>query len=174
MDTLPRGLTGALRAFCRSISPEQPRFIRSKPPASARPSQCFDNVAHQISKKGGSLAYGWVIWHLEGVYFEAEHHGIWKSPSNEFLDVSPQLNAYPKILFLPDPAAVYDPKAFRSNRIAPDSKNPKVIEVVRLLNERNAVLDACRVRGLLAPDWEAQIKANQLLMRAQLLLSSLP
>ena len=81
------------------------------------------------------------------------------------MDVSPQYNHYPKILFLPDPTALYDPLGFRPNQVAADGDDPRSIEVVTLLRERYAALDACRARGARGLDWQSQFKSDQLLQR---------
>lgn len=173
MNTLPMQLTPRLLAFCRSISPERPVFVRSKPSRDAVLSECFNNVARKIERAGGTTACGWAIWHLRGVYFEAEHHGVWRKRSGELVDVSPQLNNYPKILFLPDPTAVYDPQQFRGNLIEPDGDDPRAVEVATLLRERYRLLDAERATGAAMVRPQTQIAADVLLRRAGAILSEL-
>jgi hypothetical protein len=144
VDTLPRQLTPALRAFCAAISSEVPVYVPSTPSATARMGACFDNVSARVSRHGGGTAYGWAIWNLRGAYFEAEHHGVWKQPSGQLLDVSPQLNNYASILFLPDRAAVYDPCSFRSNVITSEPGSKLGPRIAALAKERNAILNSYR------------------------------
>lgn len=174
MDTLPKRLTPPLLAFCATISSERPAFIPSRPSSDAHPGHCFDNVARKIERSRGNIAYGWAIWHLPGAYYEAEHHGVWRKRSGELVDVSPQFNGYPKILFLPDPGAVYDPHAFRSNRLAPDGADSRSIDITGLVRERYEVLDACRARGAASLDPQSQWQSDQLLQRIAGLLRELP
>lgn len=144
MSTVPKTLSPALLAFCRTISAKRPLYVRSKPSADAQMSACFDNVVRKIERAGGKTIYGWAIWHVPGLYFEAEHHGVWRNRQGALLDVSPQLGQVAKILFLPDPDAIYDPKQFRSNRLAPVDDSPLATEFVTLATARNQLLDAYR------------------------------
>ena len=147
MNTVPKAISAEIKAFCLSIAPSRPQFIRSKPSATAEPSACFDNVARKIARAGGSMACGWAIWNVPGVCYEAEHHGAWRSPRGEIVDVSPQPNNARRIMFLPDEAAIYDPQAHRSNIIRPAEGNPLATEFVELANRRNAIQDAYRTGG---------------------------
>lgn len=144
MNTLPKSITQELLGFCQSISSERPVYVRSKRSSDAQMSACFDNVARKISRAGGAVAYGWAIWHMPGLYFEAEHHGVWRKRNGELIDVSPQLGDVSKILFLPDAAAVYDPTRFRSNVIAAVEDTPIATEFVALAKARNTILDRYR------------------------------
>lgn len=147
VNTVPKALTAGLLEFCRTISAERPVFIRSKPPADARLATCFDNVERKIERAGGSVAYGWAIWNLKGYYFEAEHHGVWCNRSGLLIDVSPQLANPRKILFLPDPSAVYDPQHRRTNIIRAEIDKPVARELVELAIARNAILTNFRFGG---------------------------
>ncbi len=141
IHTIPKAINPKLIDFCRTLSIEMPTFIRSIPPRWAKPSYCFDNVARKVAKYGGSSAYGWAIWHIPGVYFEAEHHCVWLNAGGILIDVSPQINRTRKILFLPAPDAIYDPKAPRATILVADSTEKMTFEFVNLANERNALLN---------------------------------
>lgn len=147
IDTLPRKITPALRAFCRSIAPATPRFIRSKPGPDASASHCFDNVSAYVHGHGGSTAYGWAVWHFRGAFFEAEHHGVWSDPTGDLIDVTPQVNGYDRIVFLPDPPAEYDPVSFRSNRLQPEPGSRFGGRIVELARRRYALWDRYRAGG---------------------------
>lgn len=149
-STVPRTMTPALLAFCRTISPERPTFVRSRPSADAEASACFDNVARKVGRAGGSIAYGWAVWHVPGLYFEAEHHGVWRNRRGELVDVSPQLGGVAKLLFLPDPAAVYDRARFRPNVIEVAGDDPLAMEFVDLSRSRYRIVDAYRSEYTLA------------------------
>jgi len=140
-------MTPALRDFCASIAPGTPVFIPSVPMRRGRASFCFDNVAERVREKGGEIAYGWAIWHIPGLYFEAEHHGVWRNMLGNLIDVSPQLGGRTRILFLEDPAAVYDAFAPRPNVQGADGDSPRAREVAELGNRRHALMTRCRIPG---------------------------
>jgi len=146
-NTVPKSVTEELRAFCRSIASGTPVFVRCRPDADAVPSECFDNVARKVGRAGGSMLPGWAIWTISGAYHEAEHHGVWRRRSGELIDVSPQPNLPKRILFLPDPTAVYNPLAHRDNVLVAASDDPAAVEFVSLGNRRNAIHGAYRKGG---------------------------
>jgi hypothetical protein len=146
-DTVPRSLTRALLEFCASIAPAEPVFIPSVPIKRGMMSFCFDNVAQKVREKGGSIAYGWAIWHMPGLYFEAEHHAVWRNKLGNIIDVSPQMGGRKRLLFLSDESALYDPFAPRPNVIAPDGDSGRARQMVDLANRRHALLVRCRVPG---------------------------
>ncbi len=147
IDTVPKTITPSIRAFCASIAPGVPGFIRCKPDKDARPSECFDNVARKFARAGGSAVNGWAIWTVPALYHEAEHHGVWCNRQRELVDVTPQPRAPRRILFLRDDEATYDPASFRSNVLHPASDDPLAIEFATLGNRRNAIQDAYREGG---------------------------
>ena len=139
MFTVPRQITPELLRFCRTISPEPPVFIRSVPGPGAESGWCFDNVVRAIARDGGERVFGWAIWQIPDLYFEAEHHGVWRRPEGELVDVTPQLGGASQILFLPDPAAVYDPPNFRPNIMAEAGDAAIASEFVALARARIAI-----------------------------------
>jgi hypothetical protein len=146
-NTGPRSLTPALLEFCAAIAPAEPVFVPSVPIKGALTSFCFENVAQKVREKGGSVAYGWAIWHRPGLYFEAEHHAVWRNKLGNLIDVSPQMGGRKRLLFLPDESAIYDPFALRPNIMAPDGDSERARQMVELGNRRHALLIRCRVPG---------------------------
>jgi hypothetical protein len=146
-NTVPSALTPALREFCASISPSEPVFVTSIPAPRAATSFCFENVALRVREKGGSIAYGWAIWHMPGLYFEGEHHGVWRNTLGNLIDVSPQMGGRKRLLFLPDEGAVYDPFAIRQNIMAPDGNAERARRITELGNRQHALLLRCRIPG---------------------------
>lgn len=144
MDTLPEQISPALLEFCARIAPGMPLFIPSQPIEGAILSACIRNSQEKARISGGSVVYGWAIWHLQGYFFEAEHHGVWLSPEGALIDVSPQYMDYPKILFLRDDTAVYDPKSFRANVIAPAADTAIAKEAVQHSRRRNEIINSYR------------------------------
>lgn len=146
-NTVPRSRTPAMLDFCASIAPAEPVFIPSVPIRRAMTSFCFDNVAQKISEKGGSTAYGWAIWHMPGLYFEAEHHAVWRNKLGNLIDVSPQMGGRKRLLFLSDANAMYDPFAPRQNIMGADGDSERARRMVDLGNQRHTLLTRCRVPG---------------------------
>lgn len=147
IDTLPRSLSPELLEFCQTIGPADPTFVPSRPSTDARLSYCFDNVERCVEAQGGSTEYGWAIWHSPGLYFEAEHHGVWRTPDGAMVDVSPQLNNYDQILFLPDASSPYDPRSFRSNVIAGAPGSQRGATFATMAQRRYRILDRHRATG---------------------------
>lgn len=146
-DTVPRSLTPTIRKFCCSIALNDPVFIPSLPVRGATTSFCFENVQRKIDQKGGTIAFGWAIWHMPNLYFEAEHHAVWRNGLGNLIDVSPQLGRRKRILFLLDESAVYDPTSPRVNIMGPDGASALVHEIVALGSRRHDLLARCRVPG---------------------------
>jgi hypothetical protein len=146
-DTVPGSLTPAIVKFCASIAPAEPVFIPSVPIKRAMTSFCFDNVAQKVREKGGSVAYGWAIWHMPGLYLEAEHHAVWRNKLGNLIDVSPQMGGHKRQLFLSDDSAIYDPFRPRPNIMAPDGDSEAARKMVDRGRLRHALLISCRVPG---------------------------
>ena len=134
----PAHIDEATRAFCATISPCAPLYVPVSPAPNTRVAYCFDNSVAQAALHGGEAAYGWAIWHWPGRWFEAEHHAVWRQPSGDLLDVTPQAGDPRRILFLPDPQAVYDPGTFRRNVMAPDG-HPLAAEYIALVAKRGDI-----------------------------------
>lgn len=104
----PRTISSEILTLCDEIAPaETPRFIKLAPSETARVRECFFNVLDQVEKAGGDLVYGWAIWEWPGVFIEAEHHAAWLH-EGQLVDVTPHEYPADRVLFLPDPSAVYD------------------------------------------------------------------
>ncbi len=117
------------------------------PDRDSQPSYCFDNVTRVISKSGGAAVTGWAIWAVPGLYYEAEHHCVWRKPTGELVDVSPQTSPAGRIVFARDESATYDPLAFRSNVVKAASDKRLATEFAALATQRNKIQDAYRARG---------------------------
>ncbi|MDT8757138.1 hypothetical protein MZO42_00365 [Sphingomonas psychrotolerans] len=135
----PEQLDPATLAFCATISPEPPVYVPVRPAPAAKVAYCFDNSVAEAEAKGGAAVYGWAIWRWPGRWFEAEHHAVWRSPAGDLLDVTPQAGDPPRILFLPDSSAPYDPSTYRDNIMAPDGHETLVREYIALVAQRGAI-----------------------------------
>ncbi len=175
-DTVPKSITAAIRTFCRTITENDPIWVRCRPDRDAVASECFDNVARKVARAGGSVVSGWAIWTTPGIYLEAEHHGVWRRRTGELVDVSPQPNLPKRILFLPDPHAVHDPLRHRDNVLVATSDDPAAIELVALGNRRNQIHGSYRAGGnrlaLLTPSDQKEL--GMIEMRLRTLSARLP
>jgi hypothetical protein len=152
----PEQIDAAVLAFCATIAPARPAYVRVDPQPDTRVAYCFDNSEAQARLHGGEAVYGWAIWHWPGRWFEAEHHAVWRKPDGELVDVTPQAGDPSRILFLPDPSAPYDPSTFRRNVMAPDTANPDVAEYLALVAQRRDIIDpywypGCEILPLFSP-----------------------
>ena len=144
----PAEIDAATLAFCATISPEAPLYVPVRPAPAGKPAYCFDNSVTQAQAAGGEAAYGWAIWRWPGRWFEAEHHAVWRTPSGELIDVTPQTGEPPRILFLPDPAAVYDPSTYRSNIMVPDAGNAAARDYIALAARRGDITRSYWLPGM--------------------------
>lgn len=145
--TVPQKISTEIQSFCRTISSSDPVFVQSIPIQRAKQSHCFDNVERKIAKSGGSVCFGWAIWHQPSLYFEAEHHAVWRNKYGKLIDVSPQHGKSRRMLFLPDEEATYDPFSPRQNIVKPDGNSARAVEIAALGNQRHSLLMRCRVPG---------------------------
>jgi hypothetical protein len=106
--TTPKEIDAIVAEFCAEISLDAPVFFDVTPLLGLRPGECFYNNAHIMRARGGETVYGWIIWYRPGFYIEAEHHAVWRSPNGDLFDYTPTPDREKRILFLPDPSAVYD------------------------------------------------------------------
>ena len=56
--------------------------------ADARERFCFENVRDVIAGRGGEIVYGWLVWQHGGIFVEAEHHAVWRKPTEELVCVT--------------------------------------------------------------------------------------
>lgn len=157
----PEQIDAATRAFCATIAPAEPLYVPVRPVPEAKFIHCFSNSEDQAARAGGAAAYGWAIWRWPGRYFEAEHHAVWRTPEGALIDVTPQTGNPPRILFLPDPPAVFDPARYRRNIMAPDAGNPAAAEYIALAGQRRDITDRYWQPGMLVwPLFSAEDQAR--------------
>ncbi|MCD2324759.1 hypothetical protein LQ953_12110 [Sphingomonas sp. IC-56] len=138
----PQVIDDAVLAFCVTVAPGVPEYVDVVPGEAARIAYCFDNAAAAVARGGGEVAYGWAIWRWPGRYFEAEHHGIWRSPEGRLIDVTPMLYGQTRTLFLSDPQAVFDSLRYRANVLGAEPGNAVAEEYVAVARERAEILNA--------------------------------
>ena len=103
--------TPEVRALCeRLVAGTIPMLLKVDAPPWAQHNECVGNVESVIEIHGGAVEYGWQLWEtLPGVLVEAEFHAVWVDADGRRLDVTPkELPGIKQIVFLPDPALVYD------------------------------------------------------------------
>ncbi|WP_313535769.1 hypothetical protein [Sphingomonas sp.] len=158
----PVAIDETVLAFCARIAPGLPEYVAVEPGEGARIAYCFSNAAEQVARAGGEIAYGWIIWHWPGRYFEAEHHGLWRAPAGRLRDVTPMLHGQRRILFLHDPAAVFDDRNYRPNILGAEPNNAVAADYVALAEQRSAILNAYGEPGVdhrLTPEDQARLDA---------------
>lgn len=132
-------------AFCHSISTKsEPQLIKVIPAPNARLGFCGDNVNKQIIEYGGKFEYGWIIWYMPNIVFEAEAHSIWIDVNGEKHDITPhEEETKGNILFLPDDENIehltkmYN--KFPLNRNQSCTNSPLVKEYLALVNKASSV-----------------------------------
>jgi hypothetical protein len=103
----PLKINRHVRAFGKLISPLEPIYVPVKPSPGAKQDDCFPNVVDYVKTHGGSsIQYGWTIWEKTGFYLEAEFHAC-VSVDGKPLDITPKRDGENRIVFLPDPVAVW-------------------------------------------------------------------
>lgn len=115
-------ISDAIMDFCDSIAPSSdPLFVRVAPLHNAVLHECGNNVNQYVSIHGGTIEYGWIIWHHPNIVFEAEAHVIWKDNSGNRLDVTPHIErTNVEILFLPDDYSIEQYGIKNDNRFPPN------------------------------------------------------
>ena len=113
---VPKTISNEVLDFCSSISQSDPFFVDVAVEPNSKQLFCFPNVEEKIKQSGGECITGWQIWIMPWIFIEAEFHGIWKSPENEFIDITPKQNNEKSILFLPDPRKKYKGKQVNNIR----------------------------------------------------------
>jgi len=104
----PTVLSKELTALCAEIAPgEKPvPLVRAAPPE-ARPLDCFETVERQIVERGGTAAYGWLLWEIQGLFLEAEFYATWRDVDGRLHDITPRIGPG-QVMFLPDPKRCFE------------------------------------------------------------------
>lgn len=105
--------------LCADISTDQvPVYVDVIRDTGAAINECFQNVSRKVASDGGSMVIGWSIWETPGLFVEAEFHAVWQAPTGDLVDITPRPNLSNRILFLPQPAAVYSERQVNNIRRA--------------------------------------------------------
>lgn len=101
-ETTPVSLTTNLQRFCDSLGGEAPSFVPVVDDPHGLFGWCSDGVEEKIKSDGGKIVFGWTIWEWPNVLWTAEFHAIWRSPTDELIDITPKPNLEKQILFVVD------------------------------------------------------------------------
>lgn len=97
-------------------SSSEPVRIIVIPDENAEVNECIPTVKEKVRKDSGQLILGWQIYHT-GHLIEGVFHGVWLSPENELIDVTPKQPLMNEIIFLPDSRLKYEGKQIDSIRV---------------------------------------------------------
>lgn len=131
-------------SFCRSIVPDsQPFYVPVVPEPEFEPLQCLTNVPRKVAMSGGTTVRGWQIHESPKMFFEACFHAVWRSPSGQYVDVTPEeYDEQPEVLFLPDAShSDTEPKEARL-RISLAKDSAAVERYWKLLDEAKAMQES--------------------------------
>ena len=133
--------------LCSKIVPGvKPFFLDVEMVDFTQPNECFPNVNTMVSKKGGSVQYGWQIWEtIPNIMIEGEFHSVWVDQSGVYHDITPKEKGINKILFLPDNTRKYEQKQIDNIRM--NLTNHHLID--DYINNAEAIFEATN-RGELA------------------------
>lgn len=101
-ETTPALLTPDLERFCDSLGGEAPSFVPVADDPHGLFGWCSDGVGEKIKSDGGNIVFGWTIWEWPSVLWTAEFHAVWRSPTDELIDITPKPNFEKQILFVID------------------------------------------------------------------------
>ena len=137
----PKTLSPQILALAhRLVSGGAPVFVPVRPRANAEINECFGNVAAQVREAGGEIQHGWALWEWPGVMLEAEFHAVWRTPEGGLVDVTARADSQTDILFVADPARVFEGRQVNNVRFAL-SPDPRIAEYIRVHDEIYNVLN---------------------------------
>jgi hypothetical protein len=84
-----------------------PMNVVVQPDGDATLNNCFNNVAEKVKNNGGAIVYGWALLPQRHM-LEAEKHAIWKSPDEQYIDITPRPFSIPMLQFVIDDEFKYD------------------------------------------------------------------
>ncbi len=103
METTPATVTPKITDLCRSLVPNQQPVFVSVSAVDWAEGYPLETAAKQAAQFGGTAILGWSIRQRAGIGLRAEVYAVWKSPSGELIDPSPNSGGESRILFLADP-----------------------------------------------------------------------
>lgn len=102
-------LTADLSERCSTELGAAPVEVRRAVASDAKPLRCFWNVAAHVDRHGGGIVFGWSIHEWPHLFWEAQHHGVWRSPDGELVDITPPAAPGGTVtLFVEDQASAFE------------------------------------------------------------------
>ncbi len=139
-ETTPRTDSPELLAFVEALVPGAGihRLAVNEPKVSGcLPRDCFFNAKMLMNRRGGDVQYGWLIWELPGVCFNAEFHAVWRS-DGKLIDCTPQPDGEAKICFVPDARRTWHGRPVHPV-FSPIGGHPDAVKYVKLASELAAI-----------------------------------
>lgn len=143
-----------IRRFARSMKKAgEPVVVPLSPEPWAIIRECYANCAEMCKRQGGEVIYGWHVYAIPRVFLEAEAHAVWKKPTGELVEVTPNDVETPTIAFIPDASCTWVEGVSRPipNRYYPLSRDNRIQEYIRLATQRAELHAALYSGGGSAP-----------------------
>ena len=127
----PKDLFPYVIEFTKFVSPNNnPFFIEITTNFGSVIKECVKNVENYIKLHRGEKVFGWKIWEWYGIMIEAEFHTVWRSPSGELQDITPEDQPFKRVLFLQDTTLEYKEEQVDNIR-KPLNDSPDVEEYIK-------------------------------------------
>lgn len=127
----PREISPDVLAFCRQLDPDrEPVRVPVRPAPGVDPTHDLAGLKSHLTRNGGKVQFGWVLWEYPGWYLEAEFHGVWVSPAGELIDIVPRRDGITSLVFLPDSRRTFQGEAI-AHRFLALSRSPDVLAIVQ-------------------------------------------
>ncbi len=132
----PARVSEALKMLCEKVSPgNTPEFIQVEPNANFIPDNCYPNVEQLVSERGGSSEFGWAIYEWPRIWFEFQHHAVWRDPEGKLRDQTPRADNEAVALFLP-PDLPY--RGFHIDTLwFPAGESPEIVRMTEIQKKIN-------------------------------------
>jgi hypothetical protein len=114
-----------------------PFFVYVKPEKWALVNDCFPNVSRMVNENGGNMILGWALYESD-ILVEAMYHAIYKTLNNEFIDITPNIYAFPRILFVEDKNSLYTGATRDNFRVNPNA-NPLVDDFIHIYEAEHKI-----------------------------------
>ena len=98
-----------LAAACLAEFGAAPTIVPVQKVPTAKALHCFWNVDAHAAEHGGAAIFGWAIFEWPHLFWEAQHHAVWRDPAGQLIDITPP--AAPgtrETLFVEDAGAFFD------------------------------------------------------------------
>lgn len=112
----PKTLSCAMTKLIKQMSDGDLLRLSPEPLPCSRHANCFLNVKQVTELNGGKPIYGFLVYNFGKVGLEFVPHAIWQTADGRKIDITPEQEGLPKVLFLED-ASWYWETGLRLNTI---------------------------------------------------------